>query len=184
MIKRWKVLRRRYLVNTPWLKVKSEAVRLPNNKVIKNYYSICGDQVVAVFIIDERNRVLLVRQYRHAVRDETIDIPGGGVKKGESPVQTARREVLEETGYHIKNLKKLLTYYPDSGKKGDKKFLFFAEVDHTKRRGNLISPKREAEFIEYFWQPLPKLYTELQSGRIIEATLVIALSMYKVRHKR
>ena len=59
---------------------------------------------VAILAFDENDRILMVSQYRHAVEDEVLELPAGMLEKGEDPIEAARRELLEETGFPPENL--------------------------------------------------------------------------------
>ena len=60
-------------------------------------------------------RILLVRQYRHAVGQHLWELVAGRIEPGESPLAAARRELLEETGYTARRFKKLLSLFPTPG---------------------------------------------------------------------
>jgi ADP-ribose pyrophosphatase len=60
-------------------------------------------------------RVILVRQYRYAAKDSLWELVAGGLEKGETPRQGARRELVEEAGYHARTLKSVLDFYPSPG---------------------------------------------------------------------
>ncbi len=61
--------------------------------------------------VDDRKRILLVRQYRLPAQRYLWELPAGRLDEGETPLQTAKRELIEETGYRAKQWKKLLTFY-------------------------------------------------------------------------
>jgi ADP-ribose pyrophosphatase len=72
-----------------------------------------GSVVVVPHLPD--GRLILVRQYRHAVKESLWELVAGGMERGETPRQSARRELLEETGYHARTLEPLLEFYPSPG---------------------------------------------------------------------
>ncbi len=72
-----------------------------------------GSVVVIPHLAD--GRLILVRQYRHAVQENLWELVAGGMEPGETPRQSARRELLEETGYHARTIKPLLDFYPSPG---------------------------------------------------------------------
>ena len=72
-----------------------------------------GSVVVVPHLPD--GRVIMVRQYRHAVQERLWELVAGGIEPGETPRQSARRELLEETGYHARVLKPFLEFYPSPG---------------------------------------------------------------------
>ncbi len=62
---------------------------------------------IALIALDEAGRVLMVKQYRHAVRAVTLEIPAGILERGEEPAVAAQRELREETGYRAGQLRRL-----------------------------------------------------------------------------
>ncbi len=72
-----------------------------------------GSVVIVPHLPD--GRLILVRQYRYAARQSLWELVAGGLEKGETPRQGARRELLEETGYRARTLKPLLEFYPSPG---------------------------------------------------------------------
>ncbi|MBP7686390.1 MAG: NUDIX hydrolase [Thermoflexales bacterium] len=62
---------------------------------------------IALIALDDAGRVLLVKQYRHAVRTVTLEIPAGILELGEEPAAAAQRELREETGYRAERLERL-----------------------------------------------------------------------------
>jgi ADP-ribose pyrophosphatase len=78
---------------------------------------------VVVFPILPDGRVLLVRQYRHAVGQCLWELVAGGIEKGETPRRAAARELREETGYRAGQLKTLFAFYPSPGVMSERMFL-------------------------------------------------------------
>ena len=76
--------------------------------------------------VDERERVLLVRQYRLPAERDLWELPAGRIDPGETPVQAAKRELREETGYSAKNWTKLVTFWASPGYIDEKMTLFLA----------------------------------------------------------
>jgi 8-oxo-dGTP pyrophosphatase MutT (NUDIX family) len=72
----------------------------------------CVDWVNVVPVTGD-GRVLLIEQFRHGVREVTIEVPGGMVDRGETPREAARRELLEETGYAPKRLERIGRIHPN-----------------------------------------------------------------------
>jgi ADP-ribose pyrophosphatase len=72
-------------------------------------------------------QIVLVRQYRMAADRELWELPAGSVDEGETPLQTARRELVEETGYRSSRWRKLVAFYPSPGIMTEKMTVFLAE---------------------------------------------------------
>lgn len=99
-IENWKVEGSTYLMRDPWLTVRADTCRTPNGHVIAPYYVLEYPDWVMVALFDSRNRILLNSQYRHAIARVSRELPCGNIDPEDaSPEDTARRELLEETGY-------------------------------------------------------------------------------------
>ncbi len=73
-----------------------------------------GGAAVLLAVTNE-GRVVLVRQYRYASGELMLEVPAGTIEPGESPDETARRELVEETGYYPNRLEKLTEFFPSPG---------------------------------------------------------------------
>ncbi len=85
----------------------------------------------AVVAITPEGEVLLVKQFREAVRRELLEIPAGIIEEGESPEDCAGRELLEETGYRATKLERLGTIYTSPGFTNERIDLFRAEAQRV-----------------------------------------------------
>lgn len=99
-MKPWKTKNRQTILDQPpWLRVEHHTVQLPDGRVIPEWPWIITPDYVNVVAVTEDERFLCFRQVKYAIEGATLGIVGGFVEAGEKPFGTARRELLEETGY-------------------------------------------------------------------------------------
>lgn len=109
-----KILSTELLYNGRTLKLRVDTIKLPTGrKTIREIVE--HSDSVAIIAIDNNNSVLLVKQFREAIGKELLEIPAGGIDPGEDPMDTARRELQEETAYLPKKLAKLGGFYSTPG---------------------------------------------------------------------
>ena len=97
---KWKVLESEYLFkDAPWLTVRKDKCELPNGKIMPAFYVSEYPDWASAFALTKENKVVMVKQYRHAIEQVCIETPGGVVEAGEEPTTGIKRELLEETGY-------------------------------------------------------------------------------------
>jgi 8-oxo-dGTP pyrophosphatase MutT (NUDIX family) len=94
----WKTLSSRDVLRDRWIRLRADRCETAPGKVIDAYYVLEEWEWVHVVPFDPEQRVLLVRQYRHAIADFSWELPGGAADDGEDLLQTAQRELREETG--------------------------------------------------------------------------------------
>ena len=110
-----------------WLiAVRTDTVQMPDSHHVERTV-VTHFGAVAVLALDERDRVLMIRQYRHPVARELWEIPAGlRDVTGEALVDTARRELLEETGYAAREWHTLLDSYASPGFTDERVRIFLA----------------------------------------------------------
>ena len=97
---KWKTLSSAYLFNDLWFKVRKDICESPAGKIIDPYYVYEFPEWVTVFALTEENKVVMVRQYRHACGEVCIELPGGCVDNTDKNFEeAAARELVEETGF-------------------------------------------------------------------------------------
>lgn len=99
-MKKWKTIESQVLFQSNYAQFRKEVCELEAGRIMPNYYILDVRDWVNVVAITADGKIILVRQYRHAVKNITIEIPGGAIDdNGETPEAAARRELLEETGF-------------------------------------------------------------------------------------
>jgi ADP-ribose pyrophosphatase len=122
---------------------------------------------VAIIALDEAERVLLVKQYRHAVRAVTLEIPAGTLEPDEDPLEAAQRELREETGYRAGQLERLGVIYTAPG--------FSTEYIHFFLATQLTADRLtmdEDEVIDLLRSPLAGVVELVRSGQIDDGKTV------------
>jgi ADP-ribose pyrophosphatase len=96
----WKVLEREYLFTEPWLTVRRDVVQLPGGHRIPSYYVLEYPEWVNVIAITREKQFVFVKQYRHGIGSVHFELCAGVCEKEDaSPLISAQRELMEETGY-------------------------------------------------------------------------------------
>ena len=127
----------------------------------------------AVVAIDKDDQVLLVRQWRPAVDALVLELPAGLVDPGETPLETAGRELAEETGYEARHLEPLVSFYASPGFSTELLHLFVA----TDLQPADVAQDEEEE-IELVRLPLEEAIQRVLRGEISDAKTVAGLLAY------
>ncbi len=97
--KKWKILSSEYLIRRPWLTARRDVAQLPDGRINNEYYVLEYPDWVNIIAITVDGKFVMERQYRHGLGNTCYELPCGVIEKGETPLQAAQRELLEETGY-------------------------------------------------------------------------------------
>jgi ADP-ribose pyrophosphatase len=127
----------------------------------------------AVVAVDAQGHVLLVRQPRPAVNADVLELPAGLVDPGEEPIECARRELQEETGYVAGRLEALVSFYTSPGFSTELIHIFVA----TDLREGVVQHDEEEE-IEVVRLPLDAAIDQVLHGEISDAKTVGGLLAY------
>lgn len=98
-IKKWTTLESRYIIRRPWLTARVDKVQLPDGRINPEHYVLEYPDWVNITAITTDGKFVMVRQYRHGFDQVLTELCAGVSEAGETPLQAAQRELLEETGY-------------------------------------------------------------------------------------
>ena len=139
-----------------------------------------GNSVAVLVLNKNNNKLIMVSQFRYPTYGNghgwTIEIIAGMVDPGETPEQTIRRELQEETGLNIKTFEPISTFYPSPGGSSELIYLYYAEVSGEqakyKETGGLLSHGEDVKAIEI---SLKDALAKIKSGEIVDAKTIIGL---------
>ena len=123
---RWQVAASSYVLDSPYLRIRSDRIVLPDGTVIEDYYVRESRGYVIVFALTEQRDVVLVRQYKHGIGKELVELVAGAIDEGEEPAQSAVRELSEETGYSAASVDYVCSFVTDATNADTVAHLFFA----------------------------------------------------------
>ena len=127
----------------------------------------------AVVILPKTNTgtLLLIKQYRYAVRDTILEFPAGTLEVGEQPLATAKREIQEEAGFAAKKWTELGKLYPSPGFCDEIQYLFLAEdLSASKLTGD---EDEEIEVVEF---TVAEVEQAIISGGLADAKSIAAFT--------
>lgn len=154
------------------LSLRLDNVILPNGKTTTREI-VEHSGAVAILPLIDKDKFLLVKQFRTPIRKTLLEIPAGKIEKGENIRQCAKRELMEETGYKTDNLKKIASVYLAPG--------YSSEIIHIFLAKNLKETKSnpdDDEFIQNVILKKKDTLDKIKNGKIKDSKTIIAVMLY------
>lgn len=172
----WKILKSTYLVKDRWLTLRADRCQTEEGILIDPFYILEKSDWVHVAGFDQQDRMLIVRQYRHGSRTVCAELPCGVIDEEDaSPLEAAKRELLEETGCVAKHYQSLGSVYANPARQTNRVHAFLATDVSQIAEQNLDAE----ESIEFEFVDLKTLFELIDSGEFSQslhiATVFLAL---------
>jgi 8-oxo-dGTP pyrophosphatase MutT (NUDIX family) len=161
-------------LRTPVFTVIERRCLSPKDGREKAFACLAAPDWANVLAITADGKVLMVNQFRHGTREFSLELPGGVVESGQSPLEAARRELREETGYSADKFELLCSIRPNPALFGNTIHTFLAE----NARPEGATEFDDNEELSLTLAPVSELKAMILDGRVDHAMMVAAIGFY------
>jgi ADP-ribose pyrophosphatase len=158
------------------IKLKIKKVTLPDGK-IGTREVIEHPGAVAIVAITDEDKLVVVRQFRKPLERTIVEIPAGKLEKKEDPLQCAKRELEEETGYNCSNLEKIGAFYTTPGFSDQ-----IIHVYYTNELSKGVQQTDSDEFVDVMEITVEEAVRMVETGEIIDAKTIFAVQYLQLNN--
>jgi 8-oxo-dGTP pyrophosphatase MutT (NUDIX family) len=176
--KPWSIVSTRLDKSYRVFNLRTDRAQSPRTGNVHDFFVLESSSWVNVIPLTPQNEVVMVRQYRHGIREVTLEIPGGLVEDHDSPEVAARRELLEETGYREESLIPLGFVYPNPAIQNNLCYTFLAKNVYATG----MQSQDEREDIEVILRPLEEVPALIRKGVITHSLVIAAFYRYYMEY--
>lgn len=174
MIKKWRLLSKKRVFDSRWIKIEDRAYEV-NGKKRLGYLHVFRPDYVLIIARDSSGKILLEKQYRRGVDEITYELPAGWVEESEDPQETCERELFEETGYYGK-AGLIGEIYVQPSYMSMKAHVFLVDVEARK---NKVKDPESDEVIEAKLFKYPDIAKLIKEGFVKDMGTLSALLLYE-----
>ena len=174
----WKTLHTEELLHSPWLKVFKETCKLPNGKIIPDFYTIWQPDWVLILPKTKKDTWILTKQYRHGSKEISLEFPAGIIEKNEAPLEAAKRELEEETKFFAGNYQFIGKFSVNPDRHRCNFFVYYAEVLNQRERLH----QDVTENIEVFEMTTKDLESAISDGTFSHPLQIAAYYKMKLKN--
>lgn len=165
---RWELIESEKIADSTFFTLREDIVKLRDGK--EKTYTIfeIPDFAGVLPVID--NKLVMIKNYRYPIDDIVLELPAGVIKDNEEPVNAVKRELEEETGYILKDAKKLCEYHPVASLNTQKAHLFIGNAEEGGKINRDRGEDMEIELIK-----IKDIYKKLRNNELTHPHTLIAL---------
>ena len=153
-----------------WISLRADECLLPDGRVVSPYYVLEEPDWVNIIAFNSKGEVLVTTQYRYAGDSVCLEIPCGGVEPCEEPLEAAKRELREETGYEADQWELVISPFANPARQTNRDHCFYANGLRKVGEQNLD----EHEAIDFAFMPIEELKEKIHSGTFSQALHIAA----------
>lgn len=162
----WKTLSSEYVYKDNWLTARKDKCETPSGKIVEPYYVLEYSDWATALPITADGKVIMVRQFRQALGETCIEIPGGCIDDTDASIEDAiRRELLEETGYAFETVHYLGRTSANPSTNANLMHMFVA-TGGKKVQEQHLDENEEIEILEYSWE---EFLQQVEEKRIVQS---------------
>lgn len=178
MIPEWAILKRQQVADYKLFSLHKKQVRSPRTGEIREMLALQFPDWVLTLALTPQQEVVMIRQYRHGTEQVCLELPGGLVDPDDnSPQSSAQRELLEETGFAVTNIRLIGECYPQPAILNNRCFFYLAEGAVKAQRQDLDA----GEDIEILTVPLKEIQAKIESNEIDHGMVLLAFFFFRMK---
>ena len=174
-LQHWKMLDRKILLDHPRMQVVEDTVELPDGKTTQYIRNApTKTHAVAVIALNDKDEMLLQKEYSYPPNKILWQLPGGGILEGEDVIVAANRELSEESNMVAECCTVIGSFYLNNRRMDIKQYVVVA-TDLAVKMGQ----RDDEEFIENIWVPIANIESMVRAGEFENVNLLAALYMWQ-----
>lgn len=173
----WKTLSSKTVYQNQWIKVREDKYQTPNGN--EGIFGVIEGMPFALIIPKIGEKYLLIEQYRYTIKKQSFEFPAGGIETGDSPEQTAVRELAEEAGVKADTVEKLGFFYTSNGITTIGCHVFLATGSQPAER-KLDTAEEGMRVVRLSAEELAK---KIRSGEITDGPTIAAFGLLQLHTK-
>ncbi|MBD3360906.1 NUDIX domain-containing protein [Candidatus Peregrinibacteria bacterium] len=179
------IIKSETILDNEFFKITKDSYRKKNGSIVKSYYTIHRPEVAVICAITKKNEIILIRQYRHPVKNIDLELPAGYIENHENNIRlAAERELLEETGYAVEKMIKIQTSYASAGLMSNKINFFIGFNAKKIKKPELDESEEIMEVFATAWDKTIELLEKEEIKDMASVTGILLAKRYleKINH--